>query len=240
LPGTALKTGKPIMLVNAKNITRIYEEGKNKLFAVNDISIDIKHGDFVAIMGPSGCGKSTLLNILGLLDAPSKGDYKFEGKDVFKLSDLEITEIRREHVGFVFQSFNLLSQLSALENVMLPMKYANMGNSQAEQRAKKLLEDVGLGQMTHKTPLQLSAGQKQRVAIARALANKPQLVLADEPTGNLDSHSSMEVMEVFKNLNKDGHTVVFVTHDKNTANLAKRTLHMVDGKFVKNETKRNN
>ena len=200
--------------------------------ALDGVSFEIGRGEFVAIMGPSGCGKSTLLNVLGLLDRPTRGHYFFEGADASRKSDAERTQLRRVGIGFVFQAFNLLPRLSALENVSLPMAYAGLPRAQREGRASELLERVGLGRKTKHSPLELSGGERQRVGIARALANRPPVLLADEPTGNLDSHSSAEILKFLKELHGEGMTIVLVTHDAAVAAGAQRIIRLKDGKIT--------
>ncbi len=207
-------------------LTRIYEGGYQ---ALKGVSFSVARGEFVAIMGPSGCGKSTMLNILGLLDRPTGGRYLLEGAETAKLDDAALTGLRRARIGFVFQSFNLLPRLSALENVALPMAYAGEGVEERRERARELLTRVGLGRKAQNTPLQLSGGERQRVGIARALSNKPALLLADEPTGNLDSKSSTEILALFKELNAEGMTVVLVTHDPAIGAAAGRVIRILDG-----------
>ncbi|MDD5301710.1 MAG: ABC transporter ATP-binding protein [Elusimicrobia bacterium] len=207
-------------------LTRTYQGGYQ---ALKGVSFSVARGEFVAIMGPSGCGKSTMLNILGLLDRPTGGKYTLEGAETARLGDAELTGLRRARIGFVFQSFNLLPRLSALENVALPMAYAGSGVAERRARALELLTRVGLGHKAENTPLQLSGGERQRVGIARALANKPALLLADEPTGNLDSKSSTEILALFKELNAEGMTVVLVTHDPAIGAAAGRVIRIKDG-----------
>ena len=197
--------------------------------ALKGVSFSVAKGEFAAIMGPSGCGKSTLLNILGLLDRPTAGKYLLEGAETARLGDAELTGLRRSRIGFVFQAFNLLPRLSALENVALPMAYAGEGVAERSERAHALLTRVGLGAKTENKPRQLSGGERQRVGIARALANKPALLLADEPTGNLDSKSSTEILALFKELNAEGMTVVLVTHDPAIGAAASRVIRIKDG-----------
>ena len=212
--------------INVDGLARTYLGGYQ---ALKGVSFSVAKGEFTAIMGPSGCGKSTLLNILGLLDRPTGGKYLLEGAETARLSDAEITGLRRARIGFVFQAFNLLPRLSALENVALPMAYAGTGVDERRERARDLLTRVGLGRKTENTPLQLSGGERQRVGIARALANKPALLLADEPTGNLDSKSSAEILALFKELNAEGMTVVLVTHDPAIGAAARRVIRIKDG-----------
>ena len=210
-------------------LVRTYQGGYQ---ALKGVSFFVARGEFAAIMGPSGCGKSTLLNILGLLDRPTRGHYLLEGAETARLGDAELTGLRRARIGFVFQAFNLLPRLSALENVALPMAYAGMGVEERRERARGLLSRVGLGKKIENTPLQLSGGERQRVGIARALSNKPALLLADEPTGNLDSKSSVEILALFKELNAEGMTVVLVTHDPAIGAAAGRVLRIKDGELA--------
>lgn len=221
-------------LIQLERIHKRYETGEVVVHAVRDVSLQIGRGEFVAIMGSSGSGKSTLMNIIGCLDRPSEGRYLLDGVDVSKLGRNTLAEIRNQKIGFVFQGFNLLSRTSALENVELPMLYTPkmMGSAQQRQRARAALETVGLGERAGHHPNQLSGGQQQRVAIARALANEPALLLADEPTGNLDTHTSVEIMGVFQNLNDRGMTVVMVTHELDIAQYAKRNIVMRDGRIL--------
>ncbi|MBI5211126.1 MAG: ABC transporter ATP-binding protein [Elusimicrobia bacterium] len=214
-------------VIRLEAVRRFYGDYK----ALDGVSLDIAPREFVAVMGPSGCGKSTLLNILGLLDRPTAGHYWLGGVDAALFSDGERTLARRKKIGFVFQAFNLLPRLTALENVCLPMSYAGVDAAQRRERAELLLRRVGLGAKTPRTPLELSGGERQRVGIARALANKPDILLADEPTGNLDSKSSAEILALFKELHAEGKTVIFVTHDAAIAGSAQRTMRMRDGKF---------
>lgn len=214
-------------LISASGLTRLY--GDNKYQALRGVSFTISRGEFVAVMGPSGCGKSTLLNILGLLDRPSSGTYSLGDSNVSRLSDAQRTLLRRENIGFVFQSFNLLPRLSALENVGLPMVYAGTAAEERRRRAAELLARVGLNGKGHHTPLELSGGERQRVGIARALSNRPALLLADEPTGNLDSQSSAAILSLVSELHEEGMTVIMVTHDPSIASRAQRTLKLKDG-----------
>jgi len=217
--------------IKCSDLTKVYEGGKTGWPALCGVSFEIKQGEFVAVTGPSGCGKSTLLNIIGLLDEPSGGKYSLNGRDVFTLSDLERSDTRRDGIGFIFQSFHLLNRLSSVENVALPLMYAGADRAEMQERAHSLLRRVGLHGKEKKIPLELSGGERQRVAIARALANSPKLILADEPTGNLDSASSKEIMQMLTDLNAEGITVIMVTHDKELSARAGRNLRMRDGRL---------
>lgn len=200
--------------------------------ALSDVSFKIKKGEFVAIMGPSGSGKSTLMHVIGALDLPTTGTYILDGEDVGKLSEDELADVRNRKIGFVFQSHNLLPRTTALKNVMLPMVYAGISKEERIKKAKDLLEMVGLGDRQNHTSSQLSGGQQQRVAIARSLANNPSIILADEPTGNLATAQGEEIMAIFQDLNKKGHTIIMITHEANIAKYAKRIIHLRDGKVV--------
>ncbi len=221
------------MLIDIRDMFKIYRMGDTTVNALDGVSMTIAEGEFVAIMGASGSGKSTLLNILGCLDTPSSGSYRLDDIEVSRMSRAQRARVRNQKLGFVFQNFNLLSRTSALENVELPTYYGSpIPSRQRKKRAADLLERVGLGQRLDHSPAQLSGGQQQRVAIARALMNNPPVILADEPTGNLDTHSSVEIMNVFKQLNAEGITVVMVTHEEDIATFAKRRILMRDGKIV--------
>lgn len=223
-------------LIDVQNLTKTYgEEQDAMVYALNDLSANVQRGEFVAIMGPSGSGKSTLMNILGCLDRPTSGAYFLDGRDVSRLNKNELADVRNQKIGFVFQSFNLLPRLSALENVMMPMLYDISNDlSQSEQRTRAIeaLESVGLEKRIHHHPNQLSGGQQQRVAIARALVNRPPLILADEPTGNLDSKASVEIMDLLHQLHNQGVTVVMVTHEPDIASHAGRIICVRDGKTI--------
>ncbi len=223
-----------IPLISLKNITKDYKTGEVTTNVLKGISFEINDGEFVAVMGASGSGKSTLMYILGFLDTPTSGKYYFEGCDTSKLDDDRLAEFRSEKVGFIFQAYNLLQRTSVLDNVLLPATYLHKCNlKKAKDNAIKLLKRVGLGYRLNHRPNQLSGGEQQRVAIVRALINNPRLVLADEPTGNLDSHSGEEIMEILQNLNEEGRTVVMVTHEEYTAECARRILHIKDGMIFK-------
>lgn len=220
-------------LINLKKITKNYQTGEVTTNVLKGVSFEINDGEFVAIMGSSGSGKSTLMYILGFLDKPTSGEYHFEGQDTLKLDDDKLAEFRNGKVGFIFQSYNLLQRTSVLDNVLLPTTYFLGCNlKKAEAEAVKLLKRVGLGHRMNHRPNQLSGGEQQRVAIVRALINNPHLVLADEPTGNLDSKSGEEIMEILQDLNREGKTIIMVTHEQYTAECAKRILHIRDGLIV--------
>ena len=218
-------------MIKCENLTKAYSLKKALAYqALRGVDLEIKRGDFTAITGPSGCGKSTLLNILGFLDNPSEGSYFFKGRDVSSFSDAHRSLLRRKEIGFVFQSFNLLPRSSALENVRLPMLYLGTEKEESTEKARELLAKVGLGDKEENSPLELSGGERQRVGVARALANNPELLLADEPTGNLDSATGVEIMKLLSDLNHGGLTVIMVTHDLNLARSASRTVKIRDGK----------
>ena len=220
-------------MIEAKNITKVYQSGDVETKVLKNISFSIKEGEFVAIIGPSGSGKSTLMHILGCLDVPTSGQYFFEGKDVSKLSDDELADIRKNKIGFVFQSFNLLPRTTVLRNVVLPLAYANIPKGKREEIARKSLISAGLDERRfNNLSNQLSGGEMQRVAIARALVNDPSVILADEPTGNLDSKTGEIVLETFQNLNHLGRTVILITHEKYIAEHAKRIISIRDGEIV--------
>lgn len=219
-------------VIELEQIHKIYRTGDIEVPALRGISLTVREGEFVAVMGASGSGKSTMMNIIGCLDRPTRGSYRLDGEDVSELSKDERADIRNRKIGFVFQGFNLLSRTSALENVELPMLYANIGTAERHRRATEALTDVGLAGREENTPNQLSGGQQQRVAIARALVNRPRLILADEPTGNLDSRTSIEVMEIFQRLNREqGITILLVTHEHDIAEYADRVIVFKDGRI---------
>ncbi len=216
-------------VIEIRNIIRDFKLGQEIVHVLKGIDLDIKTGEYVAIMGPSGSGKSTLMNLLGCLDTPTAGSYNLNGNDVSQMTDDELAEIRNKEIGFVFQTFNLLPRTTALENVALPMIYAGASKKQRQTRATEVLTDVGLADRMDHKPNQLSGGQRQRVAVGRALVNKPSIILADEPTGNLDSKTGMEIMGLFDDIHKAGNTVIMVTHEEEVAAHAKRIIRLRDG-----------
>lgn len=228
---------KDAIAIRLRDIKKIYKMGGQELAALNGINLDIKRGEFAALMGPSGSGKSTLMNILGCLDRPTVGSYELEGKEVAHLSDDELAVMRNKHIGFVFQNFNLLSRISSLENVALPLVYTGVGASERRKRAQEVLEAVGLGDRAEHLPNELSGGQRQRVAIARALVNNPEIIMADEPTGNLDTKSTKEIMEIFQEMHGRGKTIILVTHEPEIAVCANRQLLVRDGVITRDEGK---
>ena len=228
---------KDAIAIRLRDIKKIYKMGGQELAALTGINLDIKRGEFAALMGPSGSGKSTLMNILGCLDRPTVGSYELEGKEVAHLSDDELAVMRNKHIGFVFQNFNLLSRISSLENVALPLVYAGVGASERRKRAQEVLEAVGLGDRAGHLPNELSGGQRQRVAIARALVNNPEIIMADEPTGNLDTKSTKEIMEIFQEMHGRGKTIILVTHEPEIAVCANRQLLVRDGVITRDEGK---
>ena len=224
--------GSSKTLLSLKNVSKIYQMGEVEIKALDNVSLKIKKGEFVAIQGPSGSGKSTLMHIMGCLDTPTKGKVIFEGEDISKLSEAELAKIRNQKVGFVFQTFNLLPRTSALANVELPLIYTPLDSPSKERDlAKKILNAVGLGERALHFPSQLSGGEQQRVAIARALVNRPSIILADEPTGNIDSKTGKEIMTIFQRLNKKGNTIVVITHDLLIARHAQRIIKIKDGRI---------
>jgi putative ABC transport system ATP-binding protein len=222
----------PTPLVLARGLTKVYRLGDTELRALDDVSLTVDHGEFVAVMGASGSGKSTLMNVLGCLDRPTSGTYMLDGREVSRLTRGQLAEMRNRTLGFVFQSFNLLSRTSAIENVELPLVYAGLPRRERRARARAALEGVGLGERLDHRPSQLSGGQQQRVAIARAIVNEPKLVFADEPTGNLDTKTSIDVMALFQRLWRAGLTIVYVTHEPDVARYASRIVTVRDGKIV--------
>lgn len=219
-------------MIQIKKVNKYYINGENKLHALQDVDFHIQKGEFVSIMGSSGSGKSTMMNILGCLDREFEGEYVLDGISIREIAEKNLCKVRNQKIGFVFQSFHLLPKLSALENVELPLIYAGISKKEREERAKKMLEIVGLGTRLHHRPNELSGGQRQRVAIARALVNDPAIILADEPTGNLDSQSEKEIMNFFQELHRKGKTIVVVTHEPEVAKYTKRILHFKDGKLL--------
>ncbi|GBC79261.1 putative ABC transporter ATP-binding protein YknY [bacterium HR09] len=225
------------MLIELENVVKVYDMGAVAVQALRVVSLQVDKGEYVAIMGPSGSGKSTLMNIIGCLDTPTSGSYRLNGQLVNELTDDELARIRNQEIGFVFQTFNLLPRASALENVEVPLIYAGVPRAERHRRAKEMLERVGLGDRIHHQPNELSGGQRQRVAIARALVNNPSLLLADEPTGNLDSRTGAEIMELFDQLNREGHTIVLVTHEEDIAAHARRIVRLRDGQILDDRRK---
>ena len=219
-------------MIKASHISKIYQKDSVETVALSDVYFEVKKAEFVAIMGPSGSGKSTLMHILGALDLPTSGTYILDGEKVGNLSDDELADIRNRKIGFIFQAFNLLPRISALENVMLPMSYAQVPKGERLEKAKKLLGQVGLGDRISHTSSQLSGGQQQRVAIARGLSMNPSILLADEPTGNIATTQAEEIMQIFENLNREGHTIIMITHEPEIARHAKRTITIRDGNIV--------
>ena len=217
------------MIINVKDIKKSYTVGTQEVNALRGINLSVEKGEFISIMGPSGSGKTTLMNIIGCLDTPSSGEYELNGSLVSKLEDDELARIRNKEIGFVFQSFNLLAKNSVLENVMLPLKYAGFEKSEAVKKSNEVIDKVGLSDRLSHTPAELSGGQQQRVAIARALVNKPSIIFADEPTGNLDSKTGKEVMTIFKELNASGQTIILITHEESIANQSNRIITIKDG-----------
>lgn len=227
------------IMIQVKNLSKIYKMDSVETLALNDVSFEVKKGEFVAIVGPSGSGKSTLMHIIGALDVPTKGTYILDGEEVGHLNDDELADIRNKKIGFVFQAYNLLPRTTALKNVMLPMAYAGTPKEERVGRAEKYLKMVGLEDRMDHTSSQLSGGQQQRVAIARALSLNPSIILADEPTGNLATAQSQEIIDIFKNLNKEGHTIIMITHEADIAANAKRIITLRDGRIVSDRKTRN-
>jgi putative ABC transport system ATP-binding protein len=223
-------------LIVLKDITKIYQMGDMEVRALDGVSLDIRRGEYVAIMGPSGSGKSTMMNVIGCLDTPTSGSYQLNGKFASSMSDDDLAQIRNEEIGFVFQTFNLLARTTALQNVELPLIYAGISPSDRHAKAQKALDNVGLGTRSDHQPNQLSGGQRQRVAIARALVNDPSILLADEPTGALDSKTSVEIMALFEELYQKGNTIILVTHEEDIAKHAHRIVKLRDGKVLSDES----
>ena len=219
-------------MININSLSKEYIMGDNKLLALNDVSVSIKEGEFVSIMGSSGSGKSTLMNIIGCLDVPSKGNYFFRDNDIANYDSNNLAELRNKDIGFIFQNFNLLPRLNALENVVLPLLYSGKNSKERNQLALEALKNVGLEERVHHRPNQLSGGQQQRVSIARAIAGSPKLILADEPTGALDSKTGFEIMKILNDLNSQGITIVLVTHEDDIAKYGSRIIKMKDGKII--------
>lgn len=223
------------MILNLQNIFKNYQQDKMEVPVLKDVCLTVEEGEYVAIMGPSGSGKTTLMNIIGCLDKPTSGTYELAGEDVMKLKDKELSDLRLKRIGFVFQSFHLMPRETAAENVSLPLSYAGVKKKERRQLATAALERVGLGDRVDFRPTQLSGGQKQRVAIARAIVNNPTILLADEPTGALDSKSGEQIMQLFQKLNEEGVTVVMITHDQKVALRAKRMVRIIDGEIFEGE-----
>ena len=217
------------MIIKTENLTKDYETGTQVVSALKGINLSVEKGEFLSIMGPSGSGKTTLMNIIGCLDSPTNGSYFLNDKSVSELDDDELAKIRNDEIGFVFQSFHLLARNTAFDNVMLPLKYAGIGKEEATKRSNYVLDLVGLSSRAKHTPSELSGGQQQRVAIARALVNEPSILFADEPTGNLDSKTGQDVMKIFKDLNKNGQTIILITHEDSIAKQSNRIITIMDG-----------
>jgi len=220
------------MMISIQNLTKIFHTEEVETTAINNISMHVNGGDFVAIMGPSGCGKSTLLNILGLLDGATSGEYYFDGEEISKVNERERARLRKGKIGFVFQSFNLIDELSVFENVELPLLYLRISQADRKKQVERILEKMNISHRRNHFPQQLSGGQQQRVAIARAVVSNPAMILADEPTGNLDSTNGEEVMKLLKELNHSGTTIIMVTHSPHDAGYAHRTINLFDGKVI--------
>lgn len=225
-------------MIELKQLEKVYRTDEIETSALRELNLQIAEGEFVSIMGESGCGKSTLLNIIGLLDRPTKGSYKFKGQELGKLSEKERTSIRKQHIGFVFQSFNLIDELRVEENIALPLVYLRKSKKERKQRVDSLMEQMGIAHRARHYPQQLSGGQQQRVALCRAVVAQPTLILADEPTGNLDSRRGAEVMELLTRMNEEGTTIVMVTHSRHDANYSSRIVHLADGQLVNEEFNR--
>jgi len=224
-------------LIKVENLKKTYIMGQTKVHALRGVTFEINYGDFLTIMGPSGSGKSTLMNIIGFLDSPTSGKYYFKGEDVSSISENKAAKIRNKEIGFVFQTYNLLQRATAFHNAELPLIYAGTEKQKRKEKILKLFEEISLADRAYHNPTELSGGQQQRVAIARALANSPALILADEPTGNLDTNTGNEIMKIFENLNNQGNTIVVVTHDKEIAEKTKKVVHLRDGQIYENSKK---
>ncbi|MDR0920984.1 MAG: ABC transporter ATP-binding protein [Lactobacillales bacterium] len=222
-------------MIDLKDVNKYYKTGEESLHVLQDVNLTIDKGEFVAIMGPSGSGKSTLINLIGFIDRKFDGSYLFEGETMEKVSDKELSSLRNKNVGFVFQNFQLIENNTVYENIELPLLYGGKNFSQTSERVLEVAERVGLADKVKKHPKQLSGGQQQRVAIARAIVNDPKFIIADEPTGALDSHTSKEIMEVFQKLNKEGATIILVTHDPDTIKYCNRLIRIIDGKIIGDE-----
>lgn len=222
-------------LIEIKDMYKIYHPGENEVYALNGVSLTVEKGEFTAIIGHSGSGKSTLMNMIGCLDVPTEGSYRLNGRDVSQMTDNELSDIRNQEIGFIFQGFNLIAGLTALENVELPLIYRGVGKKEREKLSETALKKVGLSARIDHKPSEMSGGQQQRVAIARAIAQAPPVILADEPTGNLDSGSTKEIMGILKELHAEGRTVILITHDNEIAARAKRIIRIMDGKIVEDK-----
>lgn len=226
-------------IISVRDLRKIYYMGANVVNALQGINLDIYKNEYVALMGPSGSGKSTLMNLIGCLDSPTSGDYILNGTNVSTMNDSDLAEVRNKEIGFVFQTFNLLPRLSALDNVALPLVYSGMNKTERTEKARHVLNAVGLGDRTHHKPNELSGGQRQRVAVARALVNDPSIILADEPTGNLDSKTSYEIIGLFEEIHSAGNTIVLVTHEPDIAEYAHRIVRLIDGMVSSDEVNPN-
>ncbi|MEA5002689.1 MAG: ABC transporter ATP-binding protein [Christensenella sp.] len=223
-------------MIQMKDVSKVYEIGNEKLYALNNASLTIQDGEFVAIIGPSGSGKSTMMNIIGCLDTADSGEYILDGQEIDDYTEDELTRVRNFKIGFVFQNFNLLNKLSALENVELPLIYQGVPKKEYHARALEALDRIGLSDRIHHKPAELSGGQQQRVAVARALVTQPSLILADEPTGNLDHKTGVEILELFSELHKNGNTIILITHDDKIAQQAQRRIRILDGRVMEDES----